>query len=676
MKKIMSVIIAHIGETIAMIFLSALTVLGFLTNSSIKYIFLFITILYFVFCILLYANEQKGILTDRSTTSAMPLLRTLLTKLDLPILIIDQDNRFRWYNKEFASLEETKGVKINTVNTELFGGLLSFANLSNAYKNYEDFIEVKTSYADFRVHMISMDIDKKKHFATIWYNRTEINTLQKEFENSNVIVAHIVVDNSSEIGQEFEEKNKMTSVKINAVLSDWAKGIKAILTEYDRDKYIMQFDYRYLDDMTKSKFDILDKVASATAEDSVVPLTISIGVSSTAGTLADKHSSAQSALQSALQRGGAQAVVKTSDGEVSYGGRNKAVQKQTRIRSRVCKDLLLHHIPKSSNVLIMGHTRADYDSLASNIGLAKLVRFLGVKVNIVVDKYEYSVKQIFASLKDIDEYKDLFVDSVYGQELLTPKTLVIISDVSNPDLFEAPFIYKNAQRVIVVDHHAIKDPLGDQVLQPANIDPTASSASELVCEILELALPPNTLRAEEAQVLLAGILLDTQNFSRDTGTRTFNACMYLRSEGAEAGKAQQLFKSSVDEFNRVNNIVRDFVIYKDNYAISVYDEDMSPDNKVAAAKAAEQLIGIENIKASLVLYLMENGFNLSARSDGTVNVINIAKLLGGGGHFQSAGALIRRKDGKDFSVSVYDRDEALEILEEAIDEYIDTVKTE
>ncbi len=671
MKRLLNAVIAHLGETVAVFFFLALTAIGFIIDTRTGYVFTAITVLYIGFCFLLYLNRRRGRLIDRSVVASMPLLRNLLTKLDMPVVIIDEHNRLKWFNKEFSMLEETKGVKLNTVNSELFGGLLTFANLSNSYNNYEDFIEIKTSYADFRVHLISMEYEQKKHFATVWYNRTEINTLQKEFVNRDVIIAHIVVDNSSEIGQEFEEKNKMTSVKISTILSDWAKSIRAILTEYDRDKYIMQFEFRYLDGMIKSRFDILDKVSAATA-DSVLPLTVSIGVSAPEGTLTDKHSSAQSALQAALQRGGAQAVVKTPDGEISYGGRNKAVQKQTRIRSRVCKDLLMHHIPKSSNVLIMGHARADYDSIASCIGLAKLVRHLGVKVNIVTDRHEYSIKQIFDSLEHIPEYGDLFIDAVYGQELLTPDTLVIISDASNPDLFEAPYIYQNAQRVIVIDHHAIKEKLGKQVLQPENIDPTASSASELVCEILELALPPNTLRVEEAQILLAGILLDTQNFSRDTGTRTFNACMYLRSEGAEAGKAQLLFKSSVDEFSRVNAIVRDFSVYREHFAISVYDENESPDNKVAAAKAAEQLIGIENITASFVLYLLDNGYNLSARSDGTVNVINIAKLLGGGGHFQSAGAVIRRKSGKDFTVSVYDRSEAMFLLKKAIDEYIET----
>lgn len=672
MKRLFDILINHMGETIATGLFAAFAAISFLYNDKNGYVFLIVTFLYLGFCIFLYLSSKKGKHADRNTMESIPLLRNLLTKLDLPIVIIDQENRFKWFNKEFSALEETKKIKTGMTSIDFFGGLLSFANLSNAYKNYEDFIEIKTSYADFRVHILSVDYEQKNYYATIWYNRTEIKALQKEYNDKNVLVSHIVVDNSSEIGQEFEEKNKMTAAKISAVLNEWAKNIKAILTEYDRNKYIMEFDNRYLEGMIQNRFDILDKVAIVTGEDSVVPLTISIGVSSPNGSLAEKHSSAQSALQSALQRGGAQAVVKTSDGEVSYGGRNKAVQKQTRIRSRVCKDLLLHHISKSKNVLIMGHARADYDSIASNIGLAKLSRYLGVKVNIIVDRYEYSIKQIFESLKNINDYKDLFVDSVYGQELLTPDTLLIISDVSNVELFEAPYIYNNAQRVIVIDHHAIKDQLGSQVIQPANIDPTASSASELVCEILELALPPNTLRVEEAQILLAGILLDTQNFSRDTGTRTFNACMYLRSEGAEAGKAQLLFKSSVEEFNTVNAIVKDFSVYREHYAIAVYDENSNPDNKVAASKAAERLINIENINASFVIYLTENGYNLSARSDGTVNVINIAKILGGGGHFQSAGAVFKRKEGKTFTVSVFDRNEAIALLEAAVDEYIGT----
>ena len=364
------------------------------------------------------------------------------------------------------------------------------------------------------------------------------------------------------------------------------------------------------------------------------------------------------------------AVVRTENGEDSYGGKTKAVQRQTKIRSRLCRDLLIEEISKCSNVIIMGHLRPDFDSIASNIGISKLVQTYKKEFCIVADQNDKNVAKIIESISDFPEYKNVFVDAVYAQEKLTPETLVIITDASNPELFAARGVYENASKAVVIDHHAIKETLGAQVLQPSNIDPTASSASELVTEILELSMNPNMLRPEEAQILLAGILLDTQFFSRDTGTRTYSACIYLKNAGAEAVKAKMLFKSDMKQFRLVASIEQRMAVYRDIFAISSYIDSTDPENKVIASKAADRLVDIDGISASFVLYSLDDGINLSARSDGTINVINIAKMLGGGGHFQSAGALIRRRIGKDFGEPIHDLDTAMEILCEAIDDYI------
>ncbi len=441
-----------------------------------------------------------------------------------------------------------------------------------------------------------------------------------------------------------------------------------------RDKYVMYFENRFLKEMTGRKFDILDKVVEASLGESSVPITISIGVSAGNGTLNEKRESAQIALRSALQRGGALAVVRTEDGEDSYGGRTKAVQRQTKIRSRLCRDLLYDLLPKCSNVIIMGHLRPDFDSIASNIGIAKLVQSFGKEYCIVADRNDKNISNIIETISEFPEYDTVFVDAVYAQEMLSPDTLVIITDASNPELFAARGVYENASKVVVIDHHAIKETLGDQVLQPTNIDPTASSASELVCEILELSLSPNALRPEEAQILLAGILLDTQFFARDTGTRTYSACIFLKNAGAEAGKAKNLFKSDLKQFQRVSRIEQRMEVYRDKFAISFYVDNNDPENKVTASKAADRLIEIDGISASFVLYSLDNGINLSARSDGSVNVINIAKMLGGGGHFQSAGALIRENDGNGLGNVVFDVTKAEDILKEAIDNYIGITK--
>jgi c-di-AMP phosphodiesterase-like protein len=315
----------------------------------------------------------------------------------------------------------------------------------------------------------------------------------------------------------------------------------------------------------------------------------------------------------------------------------------------------------------MGHRRPDFDSIASNIGIAKLATYLGKTVNIVTDVGEVNIASAFNMLKSIPEYDTMFVDARRGMDLMTPYTLLIITDASNPSNFYAEDLYHSAQRVIVIDHHTLDKHLEENVLTPTNIDPNASSASELVCEILELSIPDGLLRAEEAQLMLIGILLDTQFFARDTGSRTFRACSYLRMAGADPAKAKLLFKTNLAEFDRIDRFEQMKYVFRDVFMISYYDGEADQNNMVAAAKSAERLVNIDGIVASFVLYTLDSGISLSARSDGTFNVVNIVSRLGGGGHFQSAGARLS-KDGRPLN----DMDEARKMLQEAIDDYLNT----
>lgn len=598
------------------------------------------------------------------------MLSSFVCEIDSPVMVVNETNRIIWSNVGFDSLPDVSNHHITSGAGKLFGGAVSYANLSAACGSTGGCIDVETAAGPFSVRAFPLDFGGQRLFGTIWYDRKSVTELQKMLDDGAIRIAYIVIDNTNEVTQEIQENRRFGSATVNKLLTEWANGYNAMLIEYDRDKYVMQFENRFLSDMINSRFDIIDRVVESSLGESPVPITISIGVSAGEGTLLEKRESAQSALRSALQRGGALAVVRTPDGEDSYGGRTKAVQRQTKIRSRLCRDLLFDLIPKSSNVIIMGHQRPDFDSIASNIGISKLVYSFDKPYSIVADVNDSNISGLLATLTGFPEYENVFVDEVYAQELLTPDTLVIITDVSNPELFAARGVYDNASRVVVIDHHAIKETLGEQVVQPSNIDPTASSASELVCEILELSLKPGVLRPEEAQVLLAGILLDTQYFSRDTGTRTYSACSFLRNAGAEAGKAKNFFKSDIAQFRAVTKIEERFEVYKERFAISAYDYGTDPQNKVTASKAADRLIEIDGISASFVLYTLDNGVNLSARSDGSINVINIAKMLGGGGHFQSAGALIRRLDGDSPGVPVFDIGEAEAILKKAIDEYI------
>ncbi len=674
MKNKNSFVRSFLYELIGLAILVIVSLILFVVNKIAGFIALSGGIIYAIVLLVIFSKGRYNLSRDIDGSGLSSMITGFVEKIDSPVMIVNESNRIVWCNQEFASLTEVSEKRLSSGTGKLFGGNVSFANMSAAYDEFADFISIETDGSFYEIRVFPLEFKKQKLFASVWYSRDNENKLKTQLDDTAVRVAYIVIDNSNEVSQEIQENRRFGSATVNQLLTEWASNFDAILTEYDRDKYVMQFENRFLKTMTDSKFDILDKVVESSLGESPIPITISIGVSSGSGSLNDKRESAQAALRSALQRGGALAVVRTENGEDSYGGKTKAVQRQTKIRSRLCRDLLNDQLPKCSNVIIMGHLRPDFDSIASNIGIAKLVQNFGKEYCIVADKNDKSISKIIESISQFPEYETVFVDAVYAQELLTPDTLVIITDASNPEIFAARGVYDNASKVVVIDHHAIKETLGEQVLQPTNIDPTASSASELVCEILELSMSPNVLRPEEAQVLLAGILLDTQFFSRDTGTRTYSACIFLKNAGADAGKAKNLFKSDKDQFLTVGKIEQKMEVYRDRFAISTFADSIDPQNKVTASKAAEGMVDIEGISASFVLYTLDNGVNLSARSDGTVNVINIAKMLGGGGHFQSAGALIREIDNGGFGNVVYDIKKAEKILKEAIDSYIGETK--
>ena len=628
-------------------------------------------VVYAVILIIVMHLNKYRIARDRDGIAFSTLISGFTNSIDSPVMVVNEADKIIWHNEEFENLSEVKDNHISSGAGKLFAGKLCFHEMQEAYKKYVDYITIKTSDSTYAVRVFPLEYGKQQLFGSIWYNRDEIEAIEGEAKQSSLRVAYIVIDNSNEVSQEMQENRRFGSATVNNLLHEWADKYNAVLIEYDRDKYVMHFENRYMDQIVATRFDILDAVVASSLGESHVPITLSIGVSTEKGTISEKNDAAQAMLKLALQRGGAMAIVKTEHGEDQYGGNTKAVQRQTKIRSRLCMDILCEHIPLSSNVIIMGHLRPDFDSIASNIGIAKLVQAFGKNYCIVADKKDKNIAKIISTVSDFPEYDTVFVDAVYAQELLTPETLVIITDASNPELFAARGVYENACKVIVIDHHAVNQSLGAQVMKLSNIDPTASSASELVCEILELSSQPVNLRQEEAQILMAGILLDTQFFSRDTSTRTYSACMFLKNAGADAGKAKDFFKTDIKQFKTINDISRNMALYRDKFVISTYDDNENPENKVLASKSADAMVEIEGISASFVLYRLENGINLSARSDGTINVINIAKSLGGGGHFQSAGALIKEidEDGKTGAV-VRDMDKAVEILKKAIDDYI------
>ncbi|MCH5183326.1 MAG: DHH family phosphoesterase [Oscillospiraceae bacterium] len=648
----------------ALLLLSAASLCLYRYSVPFGLLFSALTILYVAFY--LSRRSEGGLHFFRySTGDISSVLANILKAVDAPVLIVGSGDKVIWANKCFEDLPEMASHVLLPSTNSFLDGAFTFAKLEEAYEAGQDTFEQRTAAGFYRVRIIALKTKSKIYYATFWAEATKEFELQQALTDNNAMIAFIAVDNASELSQNGSENFRLTVARINLALTEWAKSMQAILLEYEDGMFLMLFNHDNLARMEESKFSIIDEVSALSSDNNKLPLTISIGVSEEAGTLADKQTSAQNALRNALQRGGATAVIKTRDGYRSFGGKTKSVQRQTSIRSRICRDLLMEHIRSSSNVLVMGHRRPDFDSIASNVGIAKLVSFLGKPVHIVTDRNEGNIANAFQMLKSLPEYETMFVDARRGMDLMTPDTLLVITDASNPSQFFSEDLYQSARRVIVIDHHTLDKHLGEQVLTPTNIDPNASSASELVCEILELSIPDGLLQTEEAQLMMLGILLDTQFFARDTGSRTFRACSYLRTAGADPARAKLQFKTDPDEYECMDRFDRSRYSFRDKFMIAYYDGERDARNMVAAAKCAERLVGIQGIAASFVLYAQESGISLSARSDGTFNVVNIVSRLGGGGHFQSAGARLV-KDG----VPVQNMKVAREMLEEAIDDYL------
>ncbi len=568
---------------------------------------------------------------------------TFIGKCGQVMLSVGVDDKIIWYGGAYGHyFPEYAGSKPTL--SRLTGDVLSAKYLMeyNETNNGEAFSKEINGYT-FKIRSEEQVISGRKCNLITMTDITELEGKKLLLKQKEIVVAYAMIDNASEAMVYANEKSREASLKISTALHQWVQSVNGIIREYDRDKYIIFFEAKFLDELIKNKFAFMEAINTGNGDIFEIPLTLSLGVAYIEGDLFEKEEAAKNTLELALQRGGAQTAVKTKDGTYVFGGRVRTVQKQTKIRSRVVANQLVSMICSASNVIIMGHKNADYDCIASCTGLARLCLHCGVKVNVVVNFNDKDVRNAIEHL-DKEVFSEIFVDSVAGQDLVETETLVITSDVSNPTIFECVEIVDNAKTHAVIDHHRQAKEF-DRKPDLVYIEPTASSASELVCEILEHVLPPETTLREEANLLYAGILLDTQSFARNTGVRTFGAAIFLNTLGGSIEKGRDMLKADASEYKKLAEIQSGVSVFKSVYAITIYDSgENTADNRVMASKAADSLLGIDGIKATFVLTALEDGIHISARSDGSINVALILEQIGGGGHFNMAGAKLEEVD--------------------------------
>ena len=569
-----------------------------------------------------------------------------------PVIAIDFHGTVLWYNDAMREA-------INSYNNYVGDNISEVFNL-----DYDDIrdeeAEVKINNSVYRIEGFIITKNNNGIYLAMLNDVTELKTVKKKYNDERVAIAYIAIDNVEDILQYVHEKYADAVEMIEDKLKAWAASMNGVLKSYDNEKYIMLFDSVYLDDCVKNRFGILDEIRAARVGDGV-SITVSIGISHRNGTLKERELDARDAVDMALQRGGDQVVYKSENDTTYFGGRTKTVYKRANVRSRTFANQLTALMARSDNVIIMGHRYGDFDSFGASIGIARLAMLCGIKANIAVDLRDKNLKPCIELMQTTDMYELVFVDNADGLDLIGPDTLVVLVDHSS--LMRAQFsdIAMKAKKVVVIDHHRKNDQMTESVLL-SYIEPSASSACELVSEMLESAVSSQALLKEEADLLLAGVLLDTKQFTRNTGTRTFGAAQYLRGAGADPSDVYNLFKAAPEDLSKEARFHTSIVMYKSGIAFACCDGDTDETYRVIASKAADKMLTLRGVNAAFTLVQIGEQIHISGRSTGKVNVQLILEKLHGGGHFDVAGAQVASS-----SVS-----EVLITLKSSIDSYLET----
>ena len=463
---------------------------------------------------------------------------------------------------------------------------------------------------------------------------TEFVQLRDAAETRHPALAIIAIDNYEELMKNATDSEKSDILAgIDKRLSAWTRDCSAVLRKYDRDKYIFIIENAELEKLASRKFTVLQDVRAIQNHEGVVA-TLSIGVGKDGDTLAESYQYAGLAIDMALSRGGDQAVIKNRYTFEFYGGLSEEVEKRTKVKSRVVANALSQLIRDSSQVLVMGHRNSDMDAIGAAAGMVCAARVKNKPVHIVVDQNHTMATELIERLETLPEYKDVFISVEDAMIMCDYNTLLIVVDVNRPGYVESEALLQSINKVAVIDHHRRAADYIENAVVSLH-EPYASSASELVSELLQYLVPTSGILTGEAEAMLAGIYLDTKGFSTRTGVRTFEAAAYLRRAGAEASDVKRLFQSSFDQYMERQKLISSARNCGQGVIFAVTDEEV---DRVAAAQAADELLSIIGTRASVVAFRRGADMVVSARAAGQVNVQLLMERLGGGGNHSAAGA--------------------------------------
>ena len=631
-------------------FLAGITVLMYFIYWPSGVILTVFLVIYFIFTLYMYFNNSEILRREMIdfATSYEQLQGELLRSFDIPYALLDETGKVMWLNDAFSAVTN-RDLNYRRSITTIFPSIRR-ENLPADEKEIRFRVEQEGSsfmalikrikFADLLPSNTMLDEKARKGdlYSLFLIDDTAARLAIQEVDDQSIVVGFVIIDNYEEAVDPLEDVRKSLLVAlIDRKVTKYFASIDGICSKLEKDKYLVVMRKKSLKQLEESHFDLIEDAKTVKIGNEMA-ITLSIGIGLDGLSYAQNYEFARNAVDLALGRGGDQAVIKSSENVTYYGGKSRQVEKSTRVKARVKAQALKEIINSRDMIFIMGHRLGDPDSFGASLGIYMIAKALNKKAHIVINDRTVSLTQVIKLFENNENYpKDMIIDSTTALEDVSDNSALVVVDVNKPSLTECPDLLKKCKSVVVLDHHR----QGKEVIENATlsyVEPYASSACEMVSEILQYIGENIKIRPEEADAIYGGIVVDTINFTNRAGVRTFEAAAFLRRCGADVTRVRKLFREDVNAYRAKADAVSRAQIFREVYAISECAAEDVTSPTVVGAQAANDLLGIKGVRASFVFSRYQGKVYISARSIDEVNVQLIMERMGGGGHMNVAGA--------------------------------------
>ena len=574
--------------------------------------------------------------------------KELLKEFPVPYALLDRSNKFVWVNDEFSRITELSKRRL----MRMTAGQIFEGSTFDLMEEDKDVLHSDIEYNDreYKMEVRRVTVNRQEenesgdiYTAVYLFDVTELNRVVRDYNDEKLVSGLIYIDNYDEVLDGLEEvRHSLLMALVDRKISKYMASVDAIVKSFEKDKYLFSMPQKYLGQLQENKFAILDEVKAINIGNDL-PLTLSISLGTDQGSFIQNFEAARAAMELALGRGGDQVVLKAGEKITYYGGKSQGTEKSTRVKARVKTLAFRELLENKEKVIIMAHKDPDMDAFGSAIGVYRMVTSMSKEAHIVINEVSSAISPIFGNFTSNSIYgRDMIIDSEQALEMINADTMLVIVDVNRPSYTECEELISLAKTVVVFDHHRqTKEVVSNATL--SYIEPFASSACEMIAEMLQYMDEKIKLRPSEADAMYAGILIDTDNFLTKTGVRTFEAAAFLKRSGADVMRVRKMFRSGIDTYRQRADGVRNAELIQGAFAVSIFEPKEGGEESpvVLTAKVANELLNIAGVRASFVLTQMDDDVRISARAIDDVNVQVIMEALGGGGHANIAGAQLK-----------------------------------